>query len=418
MNSKIFKILRLVIHIMPSPEISPTLHFDVVIIGGGISGNYLAYLLAGKGISCAVIEAKKSFEARPLQCAGILSQKLLDLVQFPTSIIQNRVQIADIVAPNGQHLLMRGKESPLVIDRIAFDTYFGHQAQVRGAVYYFAEKYLKHWAKTDGTALVQTNLRYFSTKLVVGADGPSSKVAAQMGMKIPTLSAAQVRATFLYDLSTTAMIFDPRWTELFGYIVPEGSNGVCRIGVATSRAPGKALKILLSRLNISSNDIISHQGGLIPYGYPKRIAFQNTVLLGDSGCMVKATTGGGIIMLLSAAQILTPALEKALSAGDFSQRFLQKHYQRPFKRGLGIQLKVHYLIRVFLLTLTPEDFTTFFSLYESSNLSALIAEYADMDFPVSLVLRLLLNRKFVAFLVPIVWRNLHLVGTFFRVLVD
>jgi len=403
---------------MPSPEIPPTLHFDVVIIGGGISGNYLAYLLAGKGISCAVIEAKKSFETRPLQCAGILSKKLLDLVQFPTSIIQNRVKIADIVSPNGQHLLMRGKESPLVIDRIAFDTHFGYQAQARGAVYYFEEKYIKHWAKTDGTVLVKTNHRYINTNLVVGADGPSSKVATRVGMTVPTLPAAQVRATFKYDLSTTAMIFDPRWRELFGYIVPEGSNGVCRIGVATSRAPGKALKILLSRLHIPSDHIISHQGGLIPFGYPTCIAFQNTVLLGDAGCMVKATTGGGIIMLLSAAQILAPAIEKALSKKDFSKRFLQKHYQRPFKRRLGIQLKVHYLIRVILMTLTPEDFTTFFSLYESSNLSALIAQHADMDFPIGLVLRLLLNRKFVAFLFPIVWRNLHLVGTFFRVLVD
>jgi geranylgeranyl reductase family protein len=403
---------------MPSPEISPTLHFDVVIIGGGISGNYLAYLLAGKGISCVVIETKKSFETRPLQCAGILSQKLLDLVQFPTSIIQNRVKIADIVSPNGQHLLMRGKESPLVIDRIAFDTYFGHQAQARGAVYYFEEKYLKHWAKTDGTALVQTNHRYINTNLVVGADGPSSKVATQMKMKIPTLPAAQVRATFKYDHSTTAMIFDPRWMELFGYIVPEGSNGICRIGVATTQAPGKALKILLSRLKIPSEHIISHQGGLIPFGYPTNIAFRNTVLLGDSGCMVKATTGGGIIMLLSAAQILAPAIEKALSKGDFSLRYLQKHYQRPFKRKLGVQLKVHYLIRLVLMTLTPTDFSTFFALYQSdSKLSALISNYADMDFPVRVVLRLFLNRKFVAFLIPILMRNLQLLGKFLQMLV-
>lgn len=403
---------------MPTSDISPTVRFDVVIVGGGISGNYLAYLLAEKGISCGVIEAKKSFEARPLQCAGILSRKLLKLVQFPTEIILNRVQIADIVSPTGHHLLMQGQESPLIIDRMAFDTHFGHQAQARGAVYFFEEKYLSHWAKPDGTALVKTSHRNFITNLVVGADGPSSKVASRMGVKIQTLPAAQVRATFSYDLSTTAMIFDPLWRDLFGYIVPEGDNGVCRIGVATTRAPGKALKILLSRLNIPSNQILSHQGGLIPFGYPSHIAFRNTVLLGDAGCMVKATTGGGIIMLLSAAQLLAPAIEKALQMGDFSKQFFQKQYQRPFKLRLGVQLKVHYLIRLVLKTLTPEDFTTFFSLYESSNLSTLITEYADMDFPVRIVLRLLLNRKFMAFLFPIVWRNLNLLGKFFRVLID
>ena len=41
--------------------------------------------------------------------------------------------------------------------------------------------------------------------------------------------------------------------------------------------------------------------------------------------------------------------EKALHKEDFSQRFLRKHYQRPIKRGLGVQLKVHYLIRLILM---------------------------------------------------------------------
>ena len=81
------------------------------------------------------------------------------------------------------------------------------------------------------------------------------------------------------------MYFDPRWKELFGWIVPEGKN-IYRIGLASSKNPVKNLKILLKKLHLTLEEKIDQQGGIIPIGIMNRVAFDNVLLLGDSACQV------------------------------------------------------------------------------------------------------------------------------------
>jgi flavin-dependent dehydrogenase len=384
---------------------------DICIIGGGIAGNYLASELQKRRIHCIVVEEHQKL-GEPFQCAGIISQKLLKLVTFPPEIILNRVHSAEIGAPNMKKIEMAGHEHPIVIDRVAFDAYFGQLAQQAGVPYYLGERYETHWALKNGLTLIQTDRHIIRAKLIVGADGPLSKVAARGGIKVDTIPATQVRAKYDYPSEKTAMFFNPRWRELFGYIVPEGSNGICRIGLATREKPHIAIKQFLKNLRVEDRHIVDRQGGLIPYGFPRRIAFQNSVLLGDSACMVKATTGGGIVMLITAAKQLIKAIELALQANDFSANFLKRHYQSPIKRTIGIQLKVHYFIRLLLANLTRYDFNHFFKLYQTTELHALIDRFADMDFPLLLIQRLIRNTTFIRFLIHVFFRNWILIPRF------
>ncbi|MHA1526471.1 MAG: NAD(P)-binding protein, partial [Promethearchaeota archaeon] len=80
--------------------------FDVVIIGASLSGNYLASLLSTK-LTVAVIEEHNDI-GLPFQCAGIVSQKLNELIDLPKNIILNRVDTAKIVAPSGKFVKLRG----------------------------------------------------------------------------------------------------------------------------------------------------------------------------------------------------------------------------------------------------------------------------------------------------------------------
>jgi len=364
-----------------------------------------------------VIEKYESFEARPLQCAGIVSQKLLDLVSFPSDLVLNRVHVAQIVAPNLEKINMKGDERPVVIDRVGFDTYFGKKAREMGARYYFDEKYESHWAISKGTyknrALVKTSKRMILCNICVGADGPFSKVAQRFDIKNDYIPAAQARVRYDYDQDMSSMYFHPRWKELFGYIVPEGGNGICRVGIATKKKPNVAFKKFLALLGISQSQIVSRQGGVIPYGFPKEIAFNNTVLIGDSASMVKATTGGGIVMLISAANILAPAIQKSLAMNDFSRGTLAKYYQHKVKRGhIGLSLKIHYFVRLLLARLKKYDFRYFFKIYEETSIKEDIAKYADMDFPIHLAERLLRNKYFIRFLIHLGFRNLNLIPKF------
>ncbi len=391
---------------------------DVCIIGGSIAGNYLACLLAEQNVRCCVIEEHEIL-GLPFQCAGIVSQKILKLAPFPKSIILNRVKTAKIVAPNNQSIELTGKESPVIIDRVEFDKFFGKKAQELGVKYYLGEKYISHWGAPNNKVFIKTSKHNIVAKIIVGADGPFSKIAKRYGIKNVTIPAVQTRVKFKQDLDKTAMYFHPKWEELFGYIVPEGENGICRIGLATLTHPNKAFRSFLKKIEADSSQIISRQGGALPFGYPKRFAFKNALLLGDSACMVKATTGGGIVMLVSAAKILAPAISKSLEKNDFSQRFFRKNYEKPVKRSLGIELKLHFLIRLILMELKSEDFNQFFRMYlNSKDLYEIIENYADMDFPLKLVGKLLFNREFMQFVFHLIVRNLHIIPKIIKIFIS
>ena len=55
--------------------------FDVCIVGGSISGNYLCYLLSNTNLKIIVIEEHEQV-GLPFQCAGIVSQKLSRLIKL------------------------------------------------------------------------------------------------------------------------------------------------------------------------------------------------------------------------------------------------------------------------------------------------------------------------------------------------
>ena len=382
---------------------------DVCIIGGSIAGNYLACLLAEKNVKCCVVEEHEIL-GLPFQCAGIISQKILNLAPFPKSLILNRVKTAKIVAPNNQSIELSGKENPVIIDRVEFDKFFGKKAQEMGVKYYLGEKFFSHWALANNKIFIKTSKHNIVAKIIVGADGPFSKVAKRYGIKNIMIPAVQARVKFNYKLNKTAMYFDQRWKELFGYIVPEGKNGICRIGLATSDHPNQAFSNFLEKIGANPAHIISKQGGALPFGYPKRFAFKNAVLLGDSACMVKATTGGGIVMLVSAAKILAPVIDKSLKKNDFSQQFFRKNYEKPVKRSIGIELRLHFLIRLILMELKSRDFNQFFRMYlNSKDLQEIVEKYADMDFPLKLVQKLLFNREFMQLVFHLIIRNLQII---------
>ncbi len=382
---------------MENPNVKFDVDIDVCIIGGSIAGNYLACLLAEQNVDCIVVEEHTEL-GKPFQCAGILSQKILTLLKFPEDIILNRVHVAEIVAPNMASIQMSGLESPVIIDRVRFDAYFGEKAQQLGVKYYLGEKYLNHWAISQDHLLIKTTKRKIKAHIIVGADGPFSKVGARFNQKIQVIPAVQARFHMDYPHDQTSMYFDPRWKELFGYIVPEKEGNICRVGLATKNHPNDAFRKFLQKLKLSSSAQVDRQGGALPVGNLAHMAFQNTVLLGDSACMVKATTGGGIVMLVSAAKILAPVILSALSQHDYSRVFFYRHYERQVKKSLGRDLKLHYIIRILLEALAPHEFNYFFHLYQTTSLQAIIHEFADMDFPLKLIKKLLRERTFIRYL--------------------
>jgi len=200
------------------------------------------------------------------------------------------------------------------------------------------------------------------------------------------------------------MYFDQRWKELFGWIVPEGNN-IYRIGMASSINIAQNFRIFLKKLEVNQDLKIDQQGGLIPYGLMNRLAFENILLLGDSAGQVKATTGGGIIMLLTAAKYASHCIKMCFKNNKFTKQEIKKYYEKPCKSLIGKELKIHYVIRAFLEKCTKKDYDKIFQIIKTSEIEHLISIYGDMDFPKKLIFKVIKNPRFFPFLMKFLLKN-------------
>ncbi len=364
--------------------------FDVIIIGGSLSGNYLASLLSTK-LTIAVIEEHKEI-GLPFQCAGIVSQKLSQLIALPKKIILNRVNTAKIVAPSGKFVKLSGDEKPYIIDRIALDRFFYERAKENNNItYLLGEKfksfeYIKN--EKQKWVLITTSKRKLVAKMLIGSDGPLSLVAKSFGIKNELIYAMQIRIKSKFDQNEASMFFNPKWKELFGWIVPEGNSNIYRIGLASAKNIKKNFENFLLSLDINFNNKIDQQGGIIPYGIMNKSAFDNVLLLGDAAGQVKATTGGGIVMLLISGKIAAHCVRICFRKNNFSKKIIRKYYEKPCLAVVGKQLKLHYYIRKIFEKCTNTDFETLFQIVKTNKIEKLISLYGDMDFPRSLVIKL------------------------------
>jgi len=332
--------------------------YDVCIVGASIAGNYLTYLLSKIGL--------------PFQCAGIVSQKLSQLIELPKEIVLNRVTTAKIVNSSDKFIKLSGDEHPYIIDRIALDClYYNKNKNNPNNTYYLGEKYKSfeyHIENGKKYVLIETSKRKINTKLLIN-----------------------------FNEDEAVMYFDPQWKELFGWIVPEG-NQIYRVGIASAKNVNKCFKNFLNELNVDINNKIDQQGGIIPYGVMNKLAFDNILLLGDAAGQVKATTGGGIIMLLTAAKYASNCVNLCIKNGNFSKRFIKKHYEKPCSQAIGRELKLHFIIRLILENFRSKDFDTFFKIIKENKIEHLISFYGDMDFPKALIFKLLRKRTVLSFM--------------------
>jgi len=392
--------------------------FDICIVGGSIAGNYLSYLLSETNLKIAVIEEHKKI-GLPLQCAGIVSQKLSKIIKLPKEVVLNRVKVAKIVAPQGKFFKISSSKEPYIIDRIALDRFFYEKVKNKENIKYFIGEKFKsfNYIKEGNQRIlkVETSGRILESKLLIGCDGPLSSVAKSLGIKNKNLYAMQIRIPGNFDETEAAMYFNPKWKEFFGWIVPEG-NGTFRVGLASSQNLKKNFQIFIKQLKLDLERKVDQQGGLIPYGIMNRLAFNNILLLGDSACQVKATTGGGIIMLLTAANYAANCIQQCFKYKTFSKKIIKKYYESPCLSSIGKELKIHYLIRAILERLTPKNFTKLFHILKSNKMEYLINIYGDMDFPKRFIFKLLRNPNVISFLIKFIIRNPDIIVNFLKIL--
>ncbi len=84
-----------------------------------------------------------------MQCAGIVSQRLTNIVDIDPSIIINRVDTAWLISENGKKVSVSIRDNPYILDRVKLDQYFYHKAESIGVKYLLGEKFSRFELQYD-----------------------------------------------------------------------------------------------------------------------------------------------------------------------------------------------------------------------------------------------------------------------------
>ncbi|MDI3475204.1 MAG: hypothetical protein PWQ79_1847 [Thermococcaceae archaeon] len=340
------------------------MRYDVLIIGGGPVGNYLANLLGDDGFRVAVVERKGAFGGKA--CTGVIGAKNFKRLGFPEEAILNELKGAIFYSRIQSFEVGRPTTQAYVVDRRTLERRLAEEAVAKGVDYYMSTSFIGF---KEGRAIVQRpgERMEVEASFYVGADGVNSTVAKSIG----TTSQAEFLTGYEVEVLGS---FEPDKVEVwvnkdvnpdFFFWVAPISEKIARVGTFGSL---RAFRDFLRIKGLKETSAVEYKAGTIGLGWRKPWVRGNVALLGDAALQIKPTTGGGIVFGAFCAH----ALRKAINNGDLSQ---YEKLCREIKKQVSFGLKLRKAFR----ELSQDDIERIFEVLGSREGIEVIESQAEFD---------------------------------------
>lgn len=372
--------------------------YDVAVVGGGPVGGFIAGKIVEKNFRVGIFEKRKEI-GLPLNCAGLVTERVFGFLDIPKdNIIQNGVKGANIHSPSGNILSIGGDRTyALVIDRTLFDREIINYSKKKGADLHLENNVLSAQRSKGFVELKTSQNLDVKCKLLVGADGPFSKIRDRFAFSEPREILRGIGA----EVSNVSL--NPDFVEIFignniapgffAWVIPTNKEGTeARIGLCTMQdapySPKHYFSIFLKHKNASKLlkdcKIIKDIGGVIPLGVLKKTFAPNVMLVGDAAAQVKPASGGGIFPGLLCGSHCSKVAIDALESNDFSVQVL-KRYQKLWVRDLGRELNLGMKFRTIFKKLSDSHMDKYVEKFQNPKIIEIINQHGDIDYPSKLV---------------------------------
>ncbi len=296
--------------------------FDVVIIGAGLAGGYLAQRL--QGLDILVIEKEPKVIPRD---SGIVSTRFGTL--FGNRFIKEEIREMKLVSENNSFLLNSDKPFAYILER---EELLRH---LRGKNIIYENVKTVKIEKEKAT--ITTDKGEHEAKLVVGADGSNSIVKRALGIKQTKIFLGIMERARKIEDDMISVYFNKKYSrEFFAWIIPQNAE----YGTITSSKSKEYLDAFRKDMQLPAGDVYAYP---VPINYTKSFG-QRTMLLGDSCGQVKPLTGGGIIFSMRAAIIAEKTIREAVKKNRFDEKFLSI-YEKMWKKEFGLEIKKQLIVR-------------------------------------------------------------------------
>jgi len=314
---------------------------DVLVVGAGPAGSVTARYAALKGISVTVIERRREIGI-PVRCGEFmpsneelegmfpLAENMNELFDMPDDLIVRETEAIRLTDPK-----MRMTDIPFTgytTDRDRFDKYLASRAEEAGAS---VIKGCSFFGAENGIA--RTSEGDIEYKVIIGADGPGSRVSRSLGLPRPVHPYPAVTAQAKGDFDpVVVMFFGGIAPGAYGWIIPKKGQANVGIGFSPKFASGTLTEYFDKFVDKHNFDIIEKASGkYVPSKGPvKRTFTDNGMTVGDAAGHVISVNGGGIPLAMIAGRICGSVAADNVTEG----RSLQD-YQTEWSRIMLKQLR-------------------------------------------------------------------------------
>jgi len=374
----------------------------VLVVGAGPAGSTAARLLAAGGHRVLLIEEHARIGV-PVQCAGLVSQRVLDLAGSG-AYVRQPVRGANLFGPSlGRFSFRADAPRAFVIDRAGLDVHLGDRAAAAGAEVRTSTRFDGLVRRDpDGVTVRLTGpdgrTNDVSARLVVGADGVTSAVARAFRLRRPVEILPAFEAEFPEspgDVDSVEVYLGRAFAPgLFGWWIPDGRGGA-RVGIASDADGtsarvyfGRLLERLAQRFETPLANPTAYLVSGIPIGIVPAISGDRVVLVGDAAAQVKPLSGGGIFTGIRGAEIAARVAGEALRAGDLTAARLGR-YDAAWRSEFGEEFRRALYLRRLFARLTDRELDAVVEALAHGSLGGTVVAFGDIDFPTSAARELL-----------------------------
>jgi len=357
---------------------------DVLIVGGGPGGLFLAGRLAGQGVRTLVCE-EHARVGDPVHCTGVLSSDSFGRFDLPTGATLNHLTDVRFVSPGGIPVDYT-TSSPIatVIDRPAFDRALAERAVTAGAEVRPGARVSALGVDASGVrATVGTDV--VKARLAVLACGANYAFQRRFGFglprtylhtaqrELPAASKASVELHFGRDVAPGGFAWAVPVVRPDGFYV--------RIGVMAARDAigcyGRMLERVGDRWGVSNRELRPRLK-ILPLGAIGRTYGDRLLAIGDAAGLVKPTTGGGIHYSIVSASIAADVAVKALASDRLTAASLAT-YERRWRAELEDEFVAQQELRDVVTDLSDQAIDSFFELAHTDGIMPIVRATARFN---------------------------------------
>jgi digeranylgeranylglycerophospholipid reductase len=349
---------------------------DVLVVGAGPAGSSAAKHAALNGAKVLIVE-KKSEIGAPKRCAeGVSKDGLIQLGIEPSSRwVTSEIDGVRLVSPGGTDVWLNQDtvklpEMGYVVERKVFDKFMAMDAARAGADI-MLKTLAKSLEKKDDHVIVKAESMgeeiEIKAKIVIGADGPESRIGRWGGLKTAVKpkdmeSGAQFEMVGVEMENPNALEFYFGSVAPGGYawVFPKGDDianvGLAVISTLTKKSAYEHLVEFVKNCPTTKNAtaVELNIGGDPVGGIIKKISTDKILVVGDAAGMVNPLTGGGIISGMQGGLIAGEIAAAAIKDGDTSEKRLSE-YDKRCEKEIGDSFNKYMKSRDYLESLSDEE---------------------------------------------------------------